>query len=485
MAEKPEAVATIKTIKTVATIEAVWRVEAARVVATLARHTGDLGLAEELAQDALVAALEQWPAEGVPTRPGAWLTAVGKRRAVDHFRRAETLRRKVGELGRELEIDGQGCEIDVEALDSAAAIDDDLLRLIFTACHPVLSAEARVALTLRVLGGLSTPEIARAFLVPESTAAQRIVRAKRTLAEAGIAFEAPDGPERRRRLESVLEVVYLIFNEGYAATAGDDWLRPDLCEEALRLGRVLVGLMPAEPEVHALVALMEIQDSRRHARSGPDGEPVLLLDQDRAKWDWLQIERGLKALARADAAFTAQVDAASAARAAGEMRSGDRPADPGTPAKPAEPTKPTEPAKPADPTAAPGPGAYHLQAALAACHARARTAEATDWHLIADLYDRLVRQTRSPVVELNRAVAVGMAEGPAAGLEITEALVGLRAMQGYHLLPSVRGDLLFRLGRHAEARAEFERAAELTANTRERALLRARAAACEARAAES
>ncbi|WP_344663915.1 RNA polymerase sigma factor [Catenulispora yoronensis] len=408
--------------------------ESARVVATLARYTGDLGLAEELAQDALVAALEQWPADGVPTRPGAWLTAVAKRRAVDQFRRAETLRRKVGELGRELEIDGEAYEPDLDALDAGSdeAIDDDLLRLVFTACHPVLSAEARVALTLRVLGGLSTPEIARAFLVSEATAAQRIVRAKRTLADAAVPFEAPDGPERRRRLESVLEVVYLIFNEGYAATAGDDWLRADLCAEALRLGRVLAGLMPAEPEVHALVALMEIQDSRRHARTGPDGAPVLLLDQDRAKWDWSQIERGLTALARADAVYAA----------VGE------------------------------------PGPYHLQAALAACHARARTAEATDWRLIADLYDRLVHRTRSPVVELNRAVAVGMADGPAAGLEITEALVGLRAMQGYHLLPSVRGDLLHRLGRYSEARAEFERAAELTANTRERALLLARATAC-------
>jgi RNA polymerase sigma factor (sigma-70 family) len=429
------------------TVEAVWRVEAARVVATLARYTGDLGLAEELAQDALVAALEQWPAEGVPANPGAWLTAVGKRRAVDHFRRADTLRRKVGELGRELEIDGEGYEdgavLDaVDAVDAAAAgtaIDDDLLRLVFTACHPVLSAEARVALTLRVLGGLSTAEIARAFLIPEATAAQRIVRAKRTLADAGIPFEAPDGPERRRRLASVLEVVYLVFNEGYAATAGDDWLRADLCEEALRLGRVLAGLMPAESEVHALVALMEIQDSRRNARTGPDGEPVLLLDQDRAKWDRLQIERGLTALARADRAFAAEV---------------------------AQSPEPVE------------PGTYHLQAALAACHARAHTAEDTDWRLIADLYERLVAQTRSPVVELNRAVAVGMAEGPAAGLAITDALTGLRTMQYYHLLPSVRGDLLARLGRNAEARAEFERAAGLTANTRERALLLARAAAC-------
>ncbi|NUP53843.1 MAG: RNA polymerase subunit sigma-24, partial [Catenulispora sp.] len=290
-------------------VEAVWRLEAARVVAALARYTGDLGLAEELAQDALVSALEQWPAEGVPGRPGAWLTAVGKRRAVDHFRRAETLRRKVSELGRELEIDGEGVEPDLDALDaelSGAAIDDDLLRLVFTACHPVLSAEARVALTLRVLGGLSTPEIARAFLISEATAAQRIVRAKRALADAGVPFQTPDAAERHRRLESVLEVVYLIFNEGYSATAGDDWLRADLCEEALRLGRVLAGLMPEEPEVHALVALMEIQDSRRHARTAADGEPVLLLDQDRTKWDWLQIERGLTALARADAVYAAR-----------------------------------------------------------------------------------------------------------------------------------------------------------------------------------
>jgi RNA polymerase sigma factor (sigma-70 family) len=445
---------------TAETVEAVWRMEAARVVATLARYTGDLGLAEELAQDALVAALEQWPAAGVPATPGAWLTAVGKRRAVDHFRRAETLRRKVGELGRELERAGeggagQGTDAALEAVEAAlsdTAIDDDLLRLVFTACHPVLSAEARVALTLRVLGGLTTAEIARAFLITESTAAQRIVRAKRTLADAGVRFEAPDGPERRRRLASVLEVVYLIFNEGYSATAGDDWLRADLCAEALRLGRVLAGLMPAEPEVHALVALMEIQDSRRQARTGPDGEPVLL-DHDRAKWDWLQIERGLAALARADAALAG-------------------PAVSATPAKPAAPA-----ANAANP---PQPGTYHLQAALAACHARARTPEATDWRRIADLYARLVQQTRSPVVELNRAVAVGMADGPAAGLAITDSLTGLRAMRGYHLLPSVRGDLLVRLGRHAEARAEFERAAELTANTRERALLLARAAACEA-----
>ncbi|MEZ0107362.1 RNA polymerase sigma factor (sigma-70 family) [Catenulispora sp. EB89] len=446
--------------ETVETVEAVWRLEAARVVATLARYTGDLGLAEELAQDALVAALEQWPAEGVPANPGAWLTAVGKRRAVDHFRRAETLRRKVGELGRELEIDGEGHQDDtvLDAVDAAlsdTAIDDDLLRLVFTACHPVLSAEARVALTLRVLGGLTTAEIARAFLVPEATAAQRVVRAKRALADAGVAFEVPDGPERRRRLASVLEVVYLIFNEGYAATAGDDWLRADLCAEALRLGRVLAGLMPAEPEVHALTALMEIQDSRRHARTGPDGEPVLLLDQDRTKWDRLQIERGLAALLRADRAFEAEVAAATGATAEAAGHSAD-----------------------SQSPAAVEPGTYHLQAALAACHARARSAEDTDWRLIADLYQRLVQQTRSPVVELNRAVAVGMAEGPEAGLAITDALTGLRAMRGYHLLPGVRGDLLVRLGRRAEAREEFERAAALTANTRERALLLARAAAC-------
>ena len=455
----------------VKTVEAVWRVEAARVVATLARYTGDLGLAEELAQDALVAALEQWPAEGVPARPGAWLTAVGKRRAVDHFRRAETLRRKVGELGRELEAGGEAAMDDaaLAAVDDAlsgTAIDDDLLRLVFTACHPVLSAEARVALTLRVLGGLSTAEIARAFLIPESTAAQRIVRAKRTLAEAGVRFEAPDGPERRRRLASVLEVVYLIFNEGYSATAGDDWLRADLCAEALRLGRVLAALRPAESETYALVALMEIQDSRRHARTGPDGEPVLLLDQNRAKWDWEQIERGLAALARADRAFAAQIAdaAAPSAEATSEAAAGQAGGRPK--------------AEPSQSPATVGPGTYHLQAALAACHARARSAEDTDWRLIADLYDRLVQQTRSPVVELNRAVAVGMAEGPAAGLAITDALTGLRAMRNYHLLPSVRGDLLARLGRLAEARAEFERAAELTANARERALLLARAAAC-------
>ena len=483
---------TTATVETVETVEAVWRAEAARVVATLARYTGDLGLAEELAQDALVAALEQWPAEGVPARPGAWLTAVGKRRAVDHFRRAETLRRKVGELGRELEVAGEGYEIDLEDLgtgtgtdtDPGAAIDDDLLRLVFTACHPVLSAEARVALTLRVLGGLTTPEIARAFLISEATAAQRIVRAKRTLADAGIPFETPDGPERRRRLDSVLEVVYLIFNEGYSATAGDDLMRTDLCREALRLGRVLAGLMPDEPEVHALVALMEIQDSRRQARTDPDGEPVLLLDQDRTKWDRPQIERGLAALARADQALAD----------AGDRAGGDRgPASPETRTAERETTAPSaaqalaaaadrSPASPAATSAArpaPEPGTYHLQAALAACHARARTAEDTDWHRIADLYDRLVHQTRSPVVELNRAVAVSMAEGPAAGLAITEALTGLRAMRGYYLLPSVRGDLLSRLGRRAEARAEFERAAELTANTRERALLLARAAACE------
>ena len=453
--------------QTTDTVEATWRLEAARVVAAVARYTGDLGLAEELAQDALVAALEQWPAEGVPANPGAWLTSVAKRRAVDHFRRAETLRRKVGELGRELEIDGEGHEDPAvrDALDAMAAeqsgtaIDDDLLRLVFTACHPVLSAEARVALTLRVLGGLTTAEIARAFLVPESTAAQRIVRAKRALADAGVPFEAPDGPERRRRLASVLEVVYLVFNEGYSATAGDDWLRADLCREALRLGRVLAGLMPEEPEVHALVALMEIQDSRKDARTGPDGEPVLLLDQDRTRWDRQQIERGLAALLRADRAFAAEVTAATAG-AAVTSPTAKRAADSQSPA-------------------AVEPGTYHLQAALAACHARAGSAEDTDWRLIADLYERLVQQTRSPVVELNRAVAVGMAEGPEAGLAITDALTGLRAMQGYHLLPSVRGDLLVRLGRRAEARKEFERAAELTANTRERALLLARAAACE------
>ncbi|RZQ59669.1 RNA polymerase sigma factor [Amycolatopsis suaedae] len=406
-------------------IEAVWRIESARLIAGLARMVHDVGLAEELAQDALVSALEQWPETGVPKNPGAWLMAVAKRRAIDGFRRRENLDRKLVELGRDLETSPQPSEDDIaEALDDQ--IGDDLLRLVFTSCHPVLSTEARVALTLRLLGGLTTDEIARAFLVPESTVAQRIVRAKRTLAKKKVPFEVPEGEELATRLGDVLEVVYLIFNEGYSATAGQDWVRPSLCAEALRLGRVLAELAPKEPEVHGLVALMEIQASRLRARIGPDGEPVLLLDQNRGRWDQLLIRRGLAALRRAEAT--------------------------GVPV-----------------------GSYTLQAAIAACHARARTAEETDWDQIAALYAVLARLSPSPVVELNRAVAVSMARGPAAGLELVDSLAGDPAMAKYHLLPSVRGDLLAKLGRTAEARAEFERAAELTRNERERALLLDRA----------
>jgi RNA polymerase sigma-70 factor, ECF subfamily len=412
------------------TVEAVWRIEAARIVAGLARLVGDVGLAEELAQDALVAALEQWPAEGVPANPGAWLAAVGRRRAVDLIRRQETLGRKHAELGRAVELDGPAAGADVEAealMDDH--IGDDLLRLVFIACHPVVPAEGRIALTLRLLGGLSTSEIARAFLVPEPTMAARVTRAKKKLADAGVAFETPQPHELGLRLASVLEVLYLIFNEGYAATAGDDLLRPALCEEAMRLGRVLAGLMPAEPEVHGLVALLELQASRLRARTAPDGSPVLLADQDRARWDRLLITRGLAALDRARAL-------------GGET------------------------------------GPYALQAAIAACHARARTAEDTDWPRIAALYGLLGRVRPSPVVELNRAVAVSRAYGPAAGLALADALAAEPALERYHLLPVVRGDLLEQLGRAAEARAEFERAAELTRNTRERDLLLARAAAC-------
>jgi RNA polymerase sigma factor (sigma-70 family) len=409
-------------------IEAVWRIESARVIAGLARIVRDVGLAEELAQDALVAALEQWPESGVPRNPGAWLMAIGKRRAIDHLRRNQRFERKLEELGRELEADEAQAQPDVDAaLDGE--IQDDLLRLVFTACHPVLSTDARVAMTLRVLGGLTTEEIARAFLVPEPTVAQRIVRAKRTLAEARVPFEVPQGAEAAQRLSSVLEVIYLIFNEGYSATAGDDWLRPALCEEALRLGRVLAELMPSEPEVHGLVALMEIQASRSAARTGPTGEPVLLLDQDRSRWDQLLIHRGLAALARAEALGGAL-------------------------------------------------GPYALQAAIAACHAQARTAEETDWPRIAALYQALAELAPSPVVELNRAVALGMAFGPASGLELVDQLTSEPSLRTYHLLPSVRGDLLAKLGRHHEARAEFERAASLTRNARERALLLERAAAC-------
>jgi RNA polymerase sigma factor (sigma-70 family) len=411
-----------------AAIDTVWRMEAARVIAGVTRIVRDVGIAEELAQDALVAALEQWPAEGVPRNPGAWLMAIAKRRAIDLVRRKERYQRKLAEVGRELEIDGDSVEDDVDArLDGD--IEDDLLRLVFTACHPVLSTEARVALTLRLLGGLKTDEIARAFLVPEPTIAQRIVRAKRNLAKANVPYEVPQGPELAERLSSVLEVIYLIFNEGYSATAGDDWMRPALCEDALRLGRILAELMPKESEVHGLVALMEIQASRSPARLGPEGEPVLLLDQDRSRWNRLLIGRGLAALDRA-------------------YGLGD------------------------------APGPYLLQAAIAACHARAATAEDTDWARIAGLYTVLAQVTPSPVVELNRAVAVGMAFGPDRGLELVDALADEPSLKTYHLLPSVRGDLLFKLGRLAEAKAEFEHAATLTRNERERTLLLGRAAKC-------
>jgi RNA polymerase sigma factor (sigma-70 family) len=408
-----------------AAIEAVWRIESARLIAGLARLVRDVGVAEDLAQDALLAALEQWPKSGVPDNPGAWLMTTAKRRAIDLLRRGKMLERKHQELGHELE----GRQKTAPDLDAAIDDDigDDLLRLIFTACHPVLSTEARVALTLRLLGGLTTPEIARAFLVTETTVAQRIVRAKRTLAEARVPFEVPRGPDRAARLSSVLEVIYLVFNEGYSATAGDDWVRPALCEDALRLGRILAELEPDEPEVHGLVALMEIQASRLRARVGPSGEPVLLLDQDRALWDGLLIQRGLAALDRAEAL-------------SGALRP------------------------------------YTLQAAIAACHARARTPEETDWTRIAALYDALAQLAPSPVVELNRAVAYAMTFGPAEGLAIVDALAPDPALASYHLLPAVRGDLLAKLGRTAEARAEFERAASLTRNSRERALLLARAA---------
>ena len=414
------------------TVEAVWRIESARIIAITARIVRDVGLAEELAQDAFIAALERWPESGIPDNPGAWLMAVAKRRAIDVLRREKLFHRNQADLGYVAELDQATAMHDVAAaLDND--IDDDLLRLIFTACHPVLSAEARVALTLRLLGGLTTDEIARAFLVAEPTVAQRIVRAKRTLAEARVPFEVPRGTERVERLASVLEVIYLIFNEGYSATAGDDWMRPALCEEALRLGRVLAELDPREPEVQGLVALLEIQASRLRARTGRDGEPVLLLDQDRARWDQLLIRRGLAALARAQALCSADGSAL---------------------------------------------GAYGLQAAIAACHARARTAAATDWARIAALYDALAQTAPSPIVELNRAVALAMAFGPAAGLELVDTLMTEPSLKGYHLLPSVRGDLLARLGRHAEACVEFKRAAGLTRNARERELLLERARSC-------
>ncbi|MFC0846682.1 RNA polymerase sigma factor [Streptomyces noboritoensis] len=406
-------------------VEAVFRIEAPRVIAAVARIVRDVGIAEELAQDALVAALERWPETGVPDNPGAWLTATARHRAVDLVRRRETYARKLAEIGRDL--DEAAVEPEFAAAEDPDAIDDDLLRLIFTACHPVLSTEARIALTLRLLGGLTTDEIARAFLAQESTVAQRISRAKRSLAGAGVPFEVPYGPERAARLASVLEVIYLVFNEGYAATAGDDLVRPALCEDALRLARVLAGLMPEEPEVHALAALLEIQASRTGARTDATGAPVLLADQNRSRWNRLLIRRGFAALTRA-----------------GELGG--------------------------------APGPYALQAAIAACHARAASYEETDWAAIAALYRRLADLAPSPVVELNRAVAVSMAEGPGAGLTIVDALAADPALRGYHLLPSVRGDLLERLGRTEEARAEFTRAAELTRNARERELLRARAA---------
>jgi len=409
-------------------IEAVWRIESARLIGGLARMVRDVGLAEDLAQDALVAALERWPSAGIPENPGAWLMAAAKNRAIDQLRRRRMLDRKHRELESQLAAGGAPPAPDLEAsLD--ADVGDDLLRLVLIACHPVLSTDARVALTLRLLGGLATEEIARAFLVPESTIAQRIVRAKRTLTEARVPFEAPRGAELSARLASVLEVIYLIFNEGYAATSGDDWMRPALCEDALRLGRILAELAPQEAEVHGLVALMEIHASRARARVGPSGEPILLLDQDRSRWDGILVRRGLAALARAEAL--------------------KRPLGP-----------------------------YALQAAIAACHARARTAGETDWVGIVALYDALVELTRSPVVELNRAVAVAMAFGPAAGLELVDGLVKEPALRAYHLLPSVRGDLLARLGRAGEARVEFERAALMANNTRERELLLARAKAC-------
>ncbi|MBC7270448.1 MAG: RNA polymerase sigma factor, partial [Streptomyces sp.] len=400
------------------TVETVFRMESPRVIAAVARVVRDVGIAEELAQDALVAALEQWPRDGVPDNPGAWLTTTARHRAVDLVRRRENYARKLAEIGRDLsETPAPPEPADPED------IDDDLLRLVFTACHPVLSAEARCALTLRLLGGLTTAEIARAYLVPEPTVAQRIVRAKRTLATRNVAFEVPYGPDREARLGSVLDVIYLIFNEGYAATAGDDWLRPGLCEDALRLARQLAGLMPKESEVHGLAALLEFQASRTSARTGPDGAPVLLKDQQRARWNRLLIARGVTALAHASAT-------------------------------------------------ADGPlGPYALQAAIAACHAHAPSYEETDWARIATLYGMLAARSPSPVVELNRAVAVSMAQGPDAALEIVDALGAVSALRDYHLLPSVRGDLLLRLGRTTEAKAEFERAASLTHNTRERELL--------------
>jgi RNA polymerase sigma factor (sigma-70 family) len=416
------------TSETTRAIETVWRIESPRLIGGLIRIVRDVGLAEDLAQDALVAALEQWPESGVPRNPGAWLMSTARRRAIDHFRHQGMAEQKHEQLGREIdERQPDTADSLVTSLDDE--IGDDLLRLLFIACHPVLSIEARVALTLRLLGGLTTPEIARAFLVPESTIAQRIVRAKRTLAEARVPYEVPRGADRAARITSVVGVIYLIFNEGYSATAGEDWLRPALCEDALRLGRILVELAPDDPEVHGLLALMEIQASRSRARVGPGGEPILLMEQDRSRWDRLLIRRGLAALARAE-------------QIGGSL------------------------------------GPYALQAALAACHARAVRPEDTDWTRIVALYDALAELTPSPVIELNRAVAVGMADGPGAALELVDALRHEPALNAYHLLPAVRGDLLFKLGRLADAREEFQRAAFMTQNVRERKLLLDRAASC-------
>jgi RNA polymerase sigma factor (sigma-70 family) len=410
-------------------IDAVWRIESARLIAGLARIVRDVAVAEELAQDALVVALERWPESGVPDNPGAWLMTTAKHRAIDYFRRNKLLERKHEELGRELKSQQDLAMASFEAANLDDDIEDDLLRLVFVSCHPVLSTEGRVSLTLRLLGGLTTQEIARAFLVPEPTVAQRIVRAKRTLTEARVPFEVPRGPDLAARLASVQEVIYLIFNEGYSATAGEDWMRPALCEDALRLGRILAGLVPKVAEVHGLVALMEIQASRVHARVGPKGEPILLLDQDRTRWDHVLIRRGLAALQRAE-----------------ELGG--------------------------------GLGPYALQAAIAACHARACVAVETDWERIAALYDALAQLMPSPIVELNRAVAIAMAFGPAAGLELIDTLVAEPSLKAYHLLPSVRGDFLFKLGRFVEAQAEFQRAASLTRNAREREFLLGRAQAC-------
>lgn len=422
----------METTDTHRAIDAVWKIEAPRLIAVLTRMVRDVGLAEDLAQDVLVAALQQWPESGVPENPGAWLMTAAKRRAIDYFRRNAMLERKHAEIGRDLEEQEKAVPDLESALDDP--VGDDLLRLVFISCHPVLSTEARVALTLRLLGGLTTDEIARAFLASEPTIAQRIVRAKRTLSEKHVPFEVPRGAELNARLSSVLEVIYLIFNEGYSATAGDDWLRPALCDEALRLGRILAELAPEEPEVHGLVALMELQASRNRARVGPTGEPILLMDQNRAHWDQLLIHRGFAALERAEKICASR------------------------------------------PGATLGP--YALQAAIVACHARARTPEQTDWPRIVEIYGELADLTGSPIVELNRAVAVSMASGPAAGLALVDELTSHRALENYHLLPSVRGDLLKKLNRMEEARAEFERAASLTRNARERELLLQRARSC-------